>query len=438
MTEGTTVRHGWLVVSLLCLLYVVAFIDRLILALLVQPLKASFDVSDFQIALLFGTAFALVFGGFGLPLGRLADRMNRHKLIVFGAVVWTVCTILSAFAPNFATLVLLRGGLAFGEAALIPAGYSLIADLYENETKRRSASSFFAASGTLGASCSFIVGGMILTAIASMTAGGRAFGFQPWQAVLISVGVPGLVLALVFAVFAKEPARRDRTEKHSHPSLADLFAHVRQNVGVFAGMFGGTALLFVAVYSATAWVPELLVRSYGVPISRAGFLFGLVLMFAGPVGSIVVPWFVKTVGARWLNTAIIQSAVAVVGGAILIIGYLQSDATIFLVLFALGALLIIGLSSDGIISIQMLAPDRMRATLVAAIVFLNILVGLGVGPAGAAAVMANAPVQYQTLNVALSVMALLGTLSSALFFMLAGLSFSKDRSKLGVGALVSQ
>jgi hypothetical protein len=158
-------------------------------------------------------------------------------------------------------------------------------------------------------------------------------------------------------------------------------------------------------------------------------------MFAGPVGSIVVPWFVKIVGARWVNTAVVQSVVAAVGGVILIIGYLQSDATTFLLLFAAGALLIIGLSSDGIISIQMLAPDRMRATLVAAVVFLNILVGLGVGPAGTAAVMANAPLQYQSLNVALAVMAVMGTICSALFFAIVGLSFSKVRSRLGVDAL---
>jgi predicted MFS family arabinose efflux permease len=115
--------RAWMTLCLLGLLYLVSFVDRFILALLVQPLKQDLGISEVQLGLLFGTAFALFYALLGLPFARLADRYDRRRLILAGAVLWSLSTIASGFANSYGWLVLLRVGLAIGEAALTPGGF---------------------------------------------------------------------------------------------------------------------------------------------------------------------------------------------------------------------------------------------------------------------------------------------------------------------------
>src|SRR5690606_10306357 len=142
----------WMLV-LLCGLYILSLIDRMALSLFVAPLKADLAVTDFQLGLLFGTVFALVYCASGVWLARLADRGNRKRLIVAGVTLWSASTILSAFAADFTMLVVCRMGLAVGEAVLVPCAYSLLADIFPKR-RRVLATSIFVAIGAAGSGAS--------------------------------------------------------------------------------------------------------------------------------------------------------------------------------------------------------------------------------------------------------------------------------------------
>lgn len=153
--------RAWWTVALLSALYVLSFIDRLILALLVSPLKAGFGVSDVQLGLVFGPAFGVFYAVLGLPLARVADRGDRRRLIITGVLLWGFATIASGFAGTFALLIVLRIGLAIGEAALTPAAYSMIGDLFAPH-RRTLAASIYSGIGNAGAFASFILGSMVI------------------------------------------------------------------------------------------------------------------------------------------------------------------------------------------------------------------------------------------------------------------------------------
>ncbi|MDB5694072.1 MAG: transporter [Alphaproteobacteria bacterium] len=200
-------RYGWYALFVLVLVYAVNFIDRQIISILAPDIKADLHVDDAQIGFLYGTAFAVFYALFGIPLGRLADSWYRGRLIALGLTLWSTMTALSAFAGSFGTLAGARIGVGIGEASASPAAYSMISDHFPKQ-KRATALSIYSSGLYIGGALSLPVGGLISSRwkAAWPHAANAPLGLAGWQAAFLAVGIPGLLLAL-WVLTLREPQR---------------------------------------------------------------------------------------------------------------------------------------------------------------------------------------------------------------------------------------
>src|SRR5262245_26194567 len=202
---------AWYALGVLTLCYTFSYIDRQILAFLVGPLKHDMHISDTEIGLLQGLAFAMFYAFFGLPMGMLADRFSRRNIILAGLVVWSMMTALSGVAPSYWELALARMGVGVGEAVINPCALSMIADYFPKE-RLSLALSVYMMGIQIGAGLAMIIGGVVAQAVANMPpieiAGYGAVA--PWRLTFVIVGVPSLLIALILAT-VKEPPRHSGT-----------------------------------------------------------------------------------------------------------------------------------------------------------------------------------------------------------------------------------
>lgn len=199
--------YGWYALLVLVLVYVINFVDRQIISILAQDIKADLDLSDAQIGFLYGTAFAVFYALFGIPLGRLADSWYRGRLIAIGLGLWSSMTALSGFASSFAMLATARIGVGIGEASASPAAYSMISDYFPKE-RRATALSIYSAGLYIGGGLSLPVGGLISARwhAAFPDPAAAPLGLSGWQAAFLAVGLPGLLIAL-WVLSLREPER---------------------------------------------------------------------------------------------------------------------------------------------------------------------------------------------------------------------------------------
>ncbi len=202
----------WAALGVLFLVYLFNFVDRQILSILANDIKADLGIDDAQLGFLYGTAFAIFYAVFGIPLGWLADRTHRLRLLSAGLALWSTMTVLSGLAKSFGQLTLARVGVGVGEAAANPCAYSLIADWFPKRL-RATALSIYSAGLFLGSGISLVVGGLIVDNWDAAYPQSAPLGLAGWQAAFILVGAPGLILAFVLLLI-KEPARDDSVTPH--------------------------------------------------------------------------------------------------------------------------------------------------------------------------------------------------------------------------------
>ena len=199
--------YAWYALFVLVLVYVVNFIDRQILSILVGDIKRDLGVSDAQIGFLYGTAFAVFYALFGIPLGRLADSWYRGRLMAMGLTLWSSMTVFSGFASSFGMLAVARIGVGIGEASASPAAYSMISDSFPKE-RRATALSIYSSGLYIGGALSLPIGGIVVSRWNSAypDAAAAPLGLAGWQAAFLAVGLPGLLLAL-WVLSLREPQR---------------------------------------------------------------------------------------------------------------------------------------------------------------------------------------------------------------------------------------
>ncbi|CAB3809755.1 MFS transporter [Paraburkholderia fynbosensis] len=275
----TTPRDAIVAVVLLCLTNLVGYLDRPVLALMVTPIKASLHLSDGQMGLMLGPAFIFSYAIAGLFIGRLVDRVNRRNILMIAAGIWSLSTAAGGFASSGTHLFIARMGVGIGEASLFPVAVSLIADYFPSE-KRGKPLGFYIMAAYCGNGLSLILTGVLLplaTSVAKFFASEGA-PLEPWRVVLFMMVVPGIICcALLFRV--KEPARRrdDVESQDSKAGHADWMAHV----DVYLPLHLFMALVTLAMYAVTSWIPTVLIREYHVPIASAGFFSGSIIAITG-------------------------------------------------------------------------------------------------------------------------------------------------------------
>jgi MFS family permease len=275
-TPATTGVYPWYVLGVLFLVYVLNFIDRNILSILAQDIKGSLDLSDAQLGFLYGTAFAIFYALFGIPLGRIADSWHRGRLIAAGLAVWSTMTALSGVASSYGQLALARIGVGIGEASASPAAYSLLVH-YFPARRRALALAIYSSGLFVGGGLSLPLGGWIAHSWSSRYAHTPApFGLAGWQAAFLAVGLPGLLLAL-WVYTLREPAP-ESAQGHAAPrtrsaawrdflleiaailppftlwSVSRFPGALRFNLVVLVGVAGAAALLVRLTHDAAQWI----------------------------------------------------------------------------------------------------------------------------------------------------------------------------------------
>ncbi len=363
----------------LVLAYIISFIDRQILALLVAPIKADLGISDFEISLLQGLAFAVFFCLLGIPFGRMADRYSRKHIIAGGIFLWSLMTIACGLANDYTTLFLARMGVGVGEAALAPAAYSLIADSFRRERLVR-ATSTFALGGMLGAGLAFIVGGAVIEYV-SHTAN-LPFGlsaFRPWQLTFMIIGLPGiLVAALVLLI--EEPVRRDA--KGPPPSTGAVFAYLWAHRAGYAPLYLAATSMAVLSYGGITWFPTHMMRAYHLSPGEAGAYLGIIHLVAPAIGvtlgTLLSEHFArKGLSDGPLRTVMITAALAAPSYA----APLMPTFELTLMLWFVSVVLQNGYYGNTLAALQMITPNQMRATNAALLTLVVSLCGLGFGAA---------------------------------------------------------
>lgn len=381
--------YAWGVVFVLCLANIVSFIDRQIINLLVEPIRADLGISDTQISLLQGFAFALFYSVMAVPIGRLADAKNRTALIAVGMVLWSAATFACGLARNFWQLFFSRMFVGVGEAALTPSGFSLLGDYFPRR-RLTTAISVFTASSFLGSGIALLIGGYVISrvnAIGTLTMPviGEIF---PWQLAFIIVSLPGLLLALV-VVNVREPRRlsavssgMDAAGHGDIMSLGEVAAYIRANLASLGPILLGFAVLAMVQFGLGAWVPTFFIRTYGWTASEIGYAYGLYFVIFGGLGVVAGGWISDWLRARGrLDGNVLVGFLAAIVGLPFVVAFpLAGDANLSLFLLApvsfFGSLPF----GAGPAALPMIVPNRMRAQITALYILIANLVGLGLGP----------------------------------------------------------
>ncbi|HKJ73625.1 MAG TPA: MFS transporter [Alphaproteobacteria bacterium] len=380
--------YGWYVVFILFFAYTIAFVDRQIMAFLVDPIRHDLAITDFEFSLLQGLAFAIFYGVLGIPIGRLADSRNRRNIIATGVFLWSIMTGVCGLASSFWHLFMARLGVGVGEAALSPSAISMISDYFPKE-KRGLPINLYAAGVQVGAGLANIFGG----AIAALTAaaGGQEilmFGtLKPWQLAFILVSLPGfLVVLLTFTI--REPVRREKRSATGGVTLGEALGYVRKHWVVYATLMLGAAFSAMAGYGAFSWAPTTFRRVYGWNMGQIGLDIGLITIVCGTFGLLFSGWLAGIMLKRGhiaaYSTIMIVAMCGTVPPALLFVAvpspYWTLGCLTLMVLFLSAP---VGLVQA---ALQAVTPNEMRGQVIAVYLVMVTIFGVGLGPSAVSAI----------------------------------------------------
>lgn len=365
-TQGASERY---VLSVLMVIYTLNLLDRQIVNILAEPIKQDLQLSDWQIGVMSGLAFALFYSLLGIPLARWADRptSNRSLLISAALAVWSGMTALCGLATNFISLLAARIGVGVGEAGCSPAAHSLISDLVPQE-RRATALAFFSLGIPIGKLLGMILGGAIAQVLG-------------WREAFIIVGLPGLAVAALTVFTVKDPRMVSPVARQgAAPPQAPLSEALRASPAFWYTTIACSFCSFLS-FGQTAFFGSLFIRVHGWSVGEAGLFLGLALGAAGIVGTWLGGRASDRAARRTPSALVLIPGTCCFLGAILVAaGALTSNAELALLLIAVG----IGLNSTWygpcFALIQALNPPERRATASAINLTMVNLIGLGTGP----------------------------------------------------------
>jgi MFS family permease len=379
-------RYAWYLVGVLCVAYTLSFVDRMILALLVEPIKRDLGISDTQVGLLHGFAFAIFYTTLGVPIARLADRTDRRRLIAAGIAFWSAMTALCGLARGFWELFLARIGVGVGEASLSPAAFSMLADAFPADRLGR-ALGVYSSAIFAGAGIALLVGGGVAAAAASAAAVHLPLvgAVQPWQLTFIVVGAPGLLVAL-WVLSLREPPRRGVAIAARQEPLAAVFGWMRRHARAYGCHFAGFALLALVFNATIAWLPSVFVRVHGWSSGQAAFWIGSLLLVCGTTGIVAGGFAADAWRRRGKPDGSMRVGLTSALGVLPFAAAVPAAASPWMAVALLGPLLFFSAFAFGAAAagLQWLTPPAMRAQVSALFLFVNNLVGIGAGPVAVA------------------------------------------------------
>ncbi|AEB59518.1 spinster family MFS transporter [Ectopseudomonas mendocina] len=368
MQPNQQAANAWRILFLLFLANLFNFFDRTIPAIIIEPIRLEWSLSDLQLGLI-GTAFTIVYALAGIPLGRMADTGARRKIMGWGLAAWSGLTALNGLAWNFWSFLLIRMGVGIGEASYAPAANSLIGDLFPAHKRSRA----------MGI---FMLGLPLGLLLAFFTIGAMVQAFGSWRAPFLIAAVPGLVLAL-FLFFIREPARgAAETMQVSSEPVARPLRKVLAIRTFWWLVLAGLAFNF-ASYACNSFMVPMLQRYFGLGLQNAAMATGVIVGLTGLVGLTLGGWIADKVHQRWGNGRLLFAAFSMLvacactGWAL---GAGRIDTALFITVFSLGWLFSYNFYTCVYTAIQDVIEPRLRATAMALFFAGLYLLGGGLGP----------------------------------------------------------
>ncbi|MDX2221721.1 MAG: MFS transporter [Rhodospirillaceae bacterium] len=379
--------YAWYVVGVLVIAYTVSFIDRTILTLMVGPIRKSLEISDLQLSLLHGLAFAIFYTTLGIPMARYADSHNRTRLISAGIFFWSFMTALCGLARNFFQMFMARVGVGIGEAALSPAAYSIIADYFPPHKLTR-ALSVYSASIYIGTGVAMIAGGAIISMVPAMTLPGIGY-MEPWRVVFLAVGLPGIFVVMLMAT-VREPPRTGLTARFSAGKavpIRQVLAFIGERRAAYGLIIVGFSVKGMLWNGVTAWLPTFFARTYGWEPGKIGLYYGLAVIVFGTSGILTGGWISGRLRARGMTDANIWAGIA---AALLMLPFgavapLMPTGEIALAVFCVFIFFASYPIGSAAAAIQEITPNQLRAQMSAIYLLGSNLIGIGLGPSVVAA-----------------------------------------------------
>lgn len=354
--------------TLLMLAYTLSMCDRMILSILFPDIKAEFGLTDTQLGLLGGISFALFYATMGLPIARLSDQYNRKRIIITSLVVFSLMTAFSGLAAGFVSLLILRIGVGIGEAGVNPASHSIIADYFPPQ-RRAFAMAILMLGASLGMMLGFVGGGFIA----------EAYG---WRIAMVSVGVPGLLLAVVMARVLREPGRGTYESETPPPpppiltTAATMWANPAMR-----HLIAGSVVAGLVGYGFTQWLPTFFIRAHDLSQSQTGMLMAGVFGISGAIGALAAgKWFDRLSRRGFQYGMRMLAVVPFFTIPFFIMGLLADNLTAAILLFIIPGFAGNYVIGPTIAMIQTLSPVHMRAVSSAIKMLCLNLIGMGLGP----------------------------------------------------------
>ena len=369
---------AWTSTIILMLLFATAYLDRQIISLMVKPIRAEFGVGDFEVSLLQGFAFAVLYALCGLPLGMAVDRYPRRWIVMGGVLIWSCAAMASGLATSYSHILIARIFVGAGEAALAPAAYSILADLFP-KPRLTFALGVFMIGALLGAEGSLAIGGYILHMAANGIAVPLLGRLEAWRFAFVITALPGFVLAAL-AIFIHEPERTRPAGVGA--GWGDVFRFMASRKAFYFCQILGFSLVMGLVYARLAWNPTFLIRSFGWSVQQAGYALGAFGLVTGVAALLIGGRIVDWMFARGQRDA--HFRYYVVGGVVMglfgVATYLAPNPTLFFV----GSLIIIfplNMGAIGASAVQVATPPHLRGRISALYLMSVALFGMTLGPA---------------------------------------------------------
>lgn len=376
----TSRLYPYYVVACLMLASALSFLDRLVLALLIDPIRADLALSDSEVSLLVGAAFATCYVGFAFVFGRWVDLHGRRNAVAVGITLWSLATAACGLANSFGKMFAARAAVGVGEASLNPAAYSMIADYFPTE-RRGVAMAIYACGASMGGGLAILLGGLVVQwAMDTRPCLPLMCGAEPWQIVFVVIGLPGVLVALLFALTVREPPRRYAPSEAEHPpTYGEIWQHLRRNARVFLPMFTGYAFLAVSGYAFSVWGPAYFMRLHGLSPAAVGLLFGIGYGGFGTLGVLLGGMICDRLH-RIDAPVVVTIGAIILQAPLFIAAYLLGSTMLAIISFVGGmfaASMVAGMQAA---MVQSLSPSRMRGMMAALYGTVVTIAGLGIAP----------------------------------------------------------
>ena len=371
MNGEPTRAYRYYVLGILVLVYTMNFLDRQILAILAGPIKKELELSDGQLGLMGGLAFAMLYSTLGIPIAWLADRSSRRRLMAYALGIWSGFTALCGFAGSFTQLFLSRIGVGIGEAGGVAPAYSLVSDYFPKHQRAR-ALSVYSLGIPIGSACGILFGGLIAKWI-------------NWRAAFVIVGCAGLLLAPIFRYTVRDPHRGGvdaagvPAAKVAPPAFRDVFRIVVGKKTFWLLAFGAAASS-VCGYGIAFWLPTFFERSMGMELVDRSWFYASITFIGGTIGILGGGVIADRFGARSKSAYPLIPAVAfLIALPCFLLAVNTSSPYLAFPLFLIPTALNLAWLGPVVTAVQHLVPAHMRTTASAMFLLINNLLGIAVG-----------------------------------------------------------